>query len=183
MYIHKYVHTYIHTQTHMYAYVHTVEPLYYGHFGTLILVLIKEDPSIQRSFNTLQYYTGTQNGVLNIEVFAIQRLVIERFHSTQIHMYCICSLIRIRTHVHNTSTSHTYVHTYIHTKDMHMYVRTSYSMYIAKYTGMYICTYRTVYNPGKYTYVRTYVQYMRTYTIYRHMINLPICIYVYGVYI
>ena len=37
----------------------TVEPLYYGHFGTLSLVLITEVSSIQRSFNTLQYYTGT----------------------------------------------------------------------------------------------------------------------------
>ena len=39
----------------------------------LILVLITEVSSIQRSFNTLQYYTGTQNGVLIIEVSAIQR--------------------------------------------------------------------------------------------------------------
>ena len=28
----------------------------------------------------LQYYTGTQNGVLIIEVSTIQRFVIERFH-------------------------------------------------------------------------------------------------------
>ena len=47
-----------------------MEPLYYGHFGT----------SIQRSLNTLQYYTGTQNGVLIIEVSAIQRFVVERSH-------------------------------------------------------------------------------------------------------
>ena len=32
---------------------------------------------IQRSCNTLQYYTGTQNGVLIIQVSAIQRFVIE----------------------------------------------------------------------------------------------------------
>ena len=57
-----------------------MEPLYYGHFGTLILVLITEVSSIQRSFSTPQYYTGTQNGVLIIEVSAIQRFVIERFH-------------------------------------------------------------------------------------------------------
>ena len=42
--------------------------------------------SIQRSLNTLQYYTGTQNGVLiidlELEVSAIQRFVIERFHCT-----------------------------------------------------------------------------------------------------
>ena len=30
--------------------------------------------------NTLQYYTGTQNGVLIIEVSAIQRFAIERFY-------------------------------------------------------------------------------------------------------
>ena len=54
--------------------------LYYGHFGTLILVLITEVSSIQRSFSTPQYYTGTQNSVLIIEVSAIQRFVIERSH-------------------------------------------------------------------------------------------------------
>ena len=58
---------------------YTVEPLYKGHVGTIIFVLITEDSSIQRSFNTLQYYTGTQNGVLIIEVSTFQRLVIERF--------------------------------------------------------------------------------------------------------
>ena len=58
----------------------TVEPLYLGHFRTLVLVLITEVSSIQRSFSTPQYYTGTQNGVLIIEVSAIQRFVIERFH-------------------------------------------------------------------------------------------------------
>ena len=62
------------------SYRTSVEPLYYGHFGTLILVLITEVSSIQRSLSTLQYYTGTQNGVLIIEVSAIQRFVIERFH-------------------------------------------------------------------------------------------------------
>ena len=46
--------------------------------------------SIQRSLNTLQCYTGTQNGVLIIEVSAIQRFVIERFHCiTIIHGYYI----------------------------------------------------------------------------------------------
>ena len=64
----------------------TVEPLYYGHFWTLILVLFTEVSSIQRSLNTLQYYTGTQNGVLITEVSAIQRFVIERSH-------CICTYI------------------------------------------------------------------------------------------
>ena len=49
-------------------------------FGTLILVLITEVSSIQRSFNTLQNYTGTQNGVLIIEVSTFQRFVIERSH-------------------------------------------------------------------------------------------------------
>ena len=57
-----------------------MEPLYYEHSGTLILVLITEVSSIQRSLNTLQYYTGTQNGVLITEVSAIRRFVIERFH-------------------------------------------------------------------------------------------------------
>ena len=44
--------------------------------------------SIQRSFNTLQYYTGTQNGVLIINP-AIEGLVIERFLlcTLSIHMY------------------------------------------------------------------------------------------------
>ena len=63
-----------------FVYTYTVEPLYYGHFGTMILVLITEVSSIQRSLNTLQYYTRTQNGVLIIEVSAIQRFVKERFH-------------------------------------------------------------------------------------------------------
>ena len=45
--------------------------------GTLILVLITEVLSIRRSLNTLHYYTGTQNGVLIIEVSAIQRFVME----------------------------------------------------------------------------------------------------------
>ena len=54
-----------------------MEPLYKGHFGTIILVLITEVSSIQRLFDTLQYYSGTQNGVLTIEVSAIQRFVIE----------------------------------------------------------------------------------------------------------
>ena len=54
--------------------------------GTLSLVLITEVSSIQRSLNTLQYYTGTQNGVLIIEVSASQKFVIERFHCTCIHV-------------------------------------------------------------------------------------------------
>ena len=40
---------------------------------------ITEVSSLQRSLNTLQYYTGTQNGVLITEVSAIMRFVIERF--------------------------------------------------------------------------------------------------------
>ena len=63
--------------------------------------------SIQRSFNTLQYYTGTQNGVRIIEVSAIQRFVIERLtvviilllfrlpvcnaHSIDRYIYNMCS--------------------------------------------------------------------------------------------
>ena len=46
----------------------------------LDLVLITEVSSIQRSLNTLHYSTGTQGGVLIIEISAIQRFVIERFH-------------------------------------------------------------------------------------------------------
>ena len=56
--------------------------LYKGHFGTLILVLDTEVSSIQRSLNTLQYYTGTQDGVLIIEVSTFRRFVVERFHCT-----------------------------------------------------------------------------------------------------
>ena len=55
--------------------MYVVGPLYKGHFGTLLLVLITEVSSIQRSLNTLQYYTGTQNDVLIIEVSALQRFV------------------------------------------------------------------------------------------------------------
>ena len=62
--------------------------------GTLILVLITEVSSIQRSFSTPQYYTGTQNGVLIIEVSAIQRFVIERFH-------CNIKLIVTHAYIHS----------------------------------------------------------------------------------
>ena len=97
------VHT-IHTHTYIHI-CSTVEPLYKGHVRTIISVLITEVSSIQRSLNTLQYYTGTQNGVLiteissiqrsfntlqyytgiqngvlSTEISAIQRFVIERFH-------------------------------------------------------------------------------------------------------
>ena len=41
--------------------------------------------SIQRSFDTLQYYTGTQNGVLTIEVSIFQRFLIERSNRICIH--------------------------------------------------------------------------------------------------
>ena len=57
-----------------------MRPLYKGHFGVLILVLNTEVSSIQRSLNTLQYYIGTRNGVLIIEVSTFQRFVIERSH-------------------------------------------------------------------------------------------------------
>ena len=46
---------------------------HHGHFVTIISVLIKEVYSIQKSFNTPQYYTGTQNGVLTVEVPSVQR--------------------------------------------------------------------------------------------------------------
>ena len=62
----------------------TVEPLYQGHFGTLIWDLITEVSSIQGSLNTLQYYTGTQNGVCIIKIPSIKRFV-ERFHCNHPH--------------------------------------------------------------------------------------------------
>ena len=59
--------------------------------------------SIQRSLNTLQYFTGTQNGVLTIEVSAIQRFAIERFHCIRTfvcHMYIFTYMyVRIITNV------------------------------------------------------------------------------------
>ena len=64
----------------------TVEPLYYGYFGTLVLVLTTEVSSIQGSLNILQYHAGTQYGVLTTEVSTFQRFVIERFHCTQIRL-------------------------------------------------------------------------------------------------
>ena len=77
----------------MHTYIHiTVKPLHYGHFGTFILVLITEVSSIQWSLNTLQDYTETQNGVLIIEVSAIQRFVIESFRCIHMHPY-ICTFI------------------------------------------------------------------------------------------
>ena len=56
--------------------------------GPPLYVLITEVSSIQRSFYTLQYYTGTQYGVLNIEFFLIQRFVIERSHCISFEIYC-----------------------------------------------------------------------------------------------
>ena len=73
----------------------TVEPLYYRHFGTLILVLITEVSSIQRSSSTPQYYTGTQNGVLITEVSSIQRFVIERFHCIYFNVYSNILYIKV----------------------------------------------------------------------------------------
>ena len=72
----------------------TVEPLYKGHIGTIISVFIIEVSLIQRSFNTLQYYTGTQNCVLLKEVSTFQRFVIE---TSQCKLYLwyvmhVCSL-------------------------------------------------------------------------------------------
>ena len=85
-----YVHTYTVCSIHI-IHTCTVEPLFYRHFGTLILVLFTKVSSIQRSLNALQYNTGTQNGVLIIEVSAIQRFVIERFHCTRIlYVHTVC---------------------------------------------------------------------------------------------
>ena len=48
--------------------------------ATLFYVLIIEVSSIKRLLNALQYYTGTQNGVLIIESFSVPSFVaIERF--------------------------------------------------------------------------------------------------------
>ena len=58
-------------------------------FGPPLYVLIIVVSSIQMSFYTLQYYTGTQNGVLNIEVFLIQKFIIERSHCIVTFMKCI----------------------------------------------------------------------------------------------
>ena len=90
-----------------------MEPLYKGYVGTIILVLITEVSSIQRSFNTLQYYTGTQNGVLIIEASTFQRFVIEWFQCMSYvcitHYTYICKLFStpyfmqllfIRTYLH-----------------------------------------------------------------------------------
>ena len=62
---------------------------------------------IQRSRSTLQYYTGTQNGVLIMEVSAIQRFVIERSHCIMYErssMHMLLSCVHVRTyikHIHN----------------------------------------------------------------------------------
>ena len=74
----------LHMCTYIRMYLITVEP-YYEHFVNLILVLTTEVYSIQRSHNTVQHYTGTQNGVLIIEVSVIRRFVIERFHCMYVH--------------------------------------------------------------------------------------------------
>ena len=115
--VHMYTHRYIYIYAYIRMYSYTVEPLDYGHFGTLISVLITEVSSIQRSLHTVQYYTGTQNGVLIIEVSAIQRFVIERFHCMYnmhtyicVHMYTdMCmSVHTVHTHIsmHSTHTTH-----------------------------------------------------------------------------
>ena len=70
-----------------------MEPLYKGHVGTIILVLITEVSSIERSFNTLQYYTGTQNSVLIIEVSTFQRFVIEKFQCIKMDLSIVLILL------------------------------------------------------------------------------------------
>ena len=110
-----------------------MELLYYGHLGTLISVLITEVSSIQRSINTLQYYTGTQNDVLITEVSATQRFVIERFHCriflqgkvlspllrTELHYATAhapptkVQKMRFKSHTHVQLRPHTYVCTYM----------------------------------------------------------------------
>ena len=108
-------------------------PLYYGHFGTLTLVLITEISSIQRSLNTLQYYTGTRNGVLITEVPSIQRFVMERFHCTLCISMCKYILyVYIRRYIYHVWLVHTCVHVYVHT-----YIHTKCTTYVR----MYICIY------------------------------------------
>ena len=70
-------------------YTCTLEPLYLRHFGTLISVLNTEVSSIQRSYYTLQYYNGTQNGVLITEVSTFQRFIIERFTYNMIIFFSV----------------------------------------------------------------------------------------------
>ena len=95
----------------MYKYVYSGTSLLKT-FGTLILVLITEVSSIQRSLNTLQYYTGTENGVLIIEVPAIQRIVIERLH-------CTCTYVQILIHV--CANTYTCMYKYVY---MYAQIRT-----------------------------------------------------------
>ena len=70
---------------------HTEERLCYGHLGSLNSCPYYRGCLISRSFNTLQHYIGTQHSVLIIEVFLIQRFVIERFHSYIIYKYWDCT--------------------------------------------------------------------------------------------
>ena len=75
----------------------------------LDLVLITEVSSIQRSFDTLQYYNGIQNGVLIIEISAIQRFVIERFHCTHMVMVPIAKIwceINAKSSMHGSPKKH-----------------------------------------------------------------------------
>ena len=72
-----------------------MEPLYKGHVGIIILVLITEVSSIQRLFNTLQYYTGTQNGVPIIDVPTFQRVC-----NREVPMYLLSKLDCIVCSVH-----------------------------------------------------------------------------------
>ena len=82
------VYTYIFLQVHISSYTLLVA-VYSGTspLGTLwdlgFSPCNTEVSSIQRSSNTLQYYAGTQNGVLIIYISAIQRFVIEGFHCIQ----------------------------------------------------------------------------------------------------
>ena len=92
-----------HSCTIEYATPNTVGPLYKGHIGTLIPVLITEVSSILRSLYTLQYYTGTQIRVPITEVSTFQRFVIERSHCT----------VKLTT---GPPTTHQYYDLYRHSK-------------------------------------------------------------------
>ena len=116
---------------HIHTY--TVEPLYYGQFGTLILVLITEVSSIQKSLNTLQYYTGTQNGVLIIERSTVYVRTNVHTHHSQMgcnrEVHCIRS-----TNVH---THHSQIHTASHTREVPVWSECLAYITLGSNTGLY----------------------------------------------
>ena len=84
LYVHIYVYIY-------YLFAQLVMAILYS--GTSLLRTLW-DFSIQSSPNTLQYYTGGQNGVLITEVSTFQRFGIERPHCT-----CLLSVFNMCYHI------------------------------------------------------------------------------------